>query len=46
MNELEMPKIDVVGEFTPNGCDRMESGMEISRLTPMLQTGKDVRNLI
>lgn len=46
MKELEMPKIDEGSEFAPNMFDRMESGIEISRLTPLFQTGKDVRNLI
>lgn len=46
MNELEMSEIDARWKFTSTGHDRMDSGMEIGRLTSMFQTGKEIRKLI
>jgi hypothetical protein len=46
MNELEMSEIDARSKFTSTGHERMDSGMEIGRLTSMFHAGNEVRKLI
>ena len=46
MNELEMSEIDARWKFTSTGHERMDSGMEIGRLTSMFHAGKEIRKLI
>jgi hypothetical protein len=45
MNELEMSEIDARWKFTSSGHDRMDTGMEIGRLTSMFHAGKEDRKL-